>query len=124
MSREPAMRPAAPAGINDAGQSRRAQHEGPDDCARRRVQPQGAEHGQSWKAPQHKEGAPVSGPVPGALAGTEIARPAHPRALGRRGRATLARTRSEEHTSGLQSLMRISYAVFCLKQKKTHYTQI
>src|SRR3546814_4708871 len=29
--------------------------------------------------------------------------------------------RSEEHTSELQSLMRISYAVFCL-QKKTHYT--
>src|SRR3546814_6098235 len=36
--------------------------------------------------------------------------------------------RSEEHTSELQSLMRISYAVFCLKQKKTdksnhRYTQ-
>src|SRR3546814_4616498 len=30
-----------------------------------------------------------------------------------------ARTRSEEHTSELQSLMRISYAVFCLKKKKT-----
>src|SRR3546814_4111555 len=30
--------------------------------------------------------------------------------------------RSEEHTSELQSLMRISYAVFCLKQKKSHYT--
>src|SRR3546814_4448134 len=29
-----------------------------------------------------------------------------------------ARERSEEHTSELQSLMRISYAVFCLKQKK------
>src|SRR3546814_6870774 len=29
-----------------------------------------------------------------------------------------ARSRSEEHTSGLQSLMRISYAVFCLKKKK------
>src|SRR3546814_10496152 len=28
-------------------------------------------------------------------------------------------TRSEEHTSELQSLMRISYAVFCLKKKKT-----
>src|SRR3546814_11079490 len=28
--------------------------------------------------------------------------------------------RSEEHTSGLQSLMRISYAVFCLKKKKKH----
>src|SRR3546814_9312633 len=31
-------------------------------------------------------------------------------------------TRSEEHTSELQSLMRISYAVFCLKKKHTHYT--
>src|SRR3546814_1130718 len=31
--------------------------------------------------------------------------------------------RSEEHTSGLQSLMRISYAVFCLK-KKTQYVII
>src|SRR3546814_4673426 len=30
-----------------------------------------------------------------------------------------ARGRSEEHTSELQSLMRISYAVFCLKKKKT-----
>src|SRR3546814_4005665 len=28
--------------------------------------------------------------------------------------------RSEEHTSELQSLMRTSYAVFCLKKKKTH----
>src|SRR3546814_5824084 len=33
--------------------------------------------------------------------------------------ARLLRSRSEEHTSELQSLMRISYAVFCLK-KKTH----
>src|SRR3546814_8155961 len=33
-------------------------------------------------------------------------------------------TRSEEHTSELQSLMRISYAVFCLKKKKkTQITQ-
>src|SRR3546814_6365010 len=33
----------------------------------------------------------------------------------------LGTARSEEHTSELQSLMRISYAVFCLKkQKKTH----
>src|SRR3546814_8881935 len=30
--------------------------------------------------------------------------------------------RSEEHTSELQSLMRISYAVFCLKKKKHNYT--
>src|SRR3546814_976835 len=33
--------------------------------------------------------------------------------------ATLA-ARSEEHTSELQSLMRISYAVFCLKKKNTN----
>src|SRR3546814_5847024 len=32
------------------------------------------------------------------------------------------RVRSEEHTSELQSLMRISYAVFCLKKKKKSYT--
>src|SRR3546814_2547993 len=30
--------------------------------------------------------------------------------------------RSEEHTSELQSLMRISYAVFCLKKKKIQHT--
>src|SRR3546814_6884941 len=30
--------------------------------------------------------------------------------------------RSEEHTSELQSLMRISYAVFCLKKKKTKHS--
>src|SRR3546814_5965199 len=32
-------------------------------------------------------------------------------------------SRSEEHTSELQSLMRISYAVFCLKKKKNKITQ-
>src|SRR3546814_5450544 len=45
-------------------------------------------------------------------------RPAHPRTGRRDGR------RSEEHTSELQSLMRISYAVFCLKKKKTDFTPI
>src|SRR3546814_3350102 len=35
----------------------------------------------------------------------------------------LIRKRSEEHTSELQSLMRISYAVFCLKKKKTNHRQ-
>src|SRR3546814_6208695 len=32
--------------------------------------------------------------------------------------------RSEEHTSELQSLMRISYAVFCLKKKRQQNTQV
>src|SRR3546814_7003295 len=36
-------------------------------------------------------------------------------------RARLRPPRSEEHTSELQSLMRISYAVFCLKKKKNNY---
>src|SRR3546814_10729131 len=35
----------------------------------------------------------------------------------------LTTRRSEEHTSDLQSLMRISYAVFCLKTKPNYYTQ-
>src|SRR3546814_5583395 len=34
------------------------------------------------------------------------------------------RDRSEEHTSELQSLMRISYAVFCLKKKITQYASM
>src|SRR3546814_2097098 len=47
----------------------------------------------------------------------------HPRAegvpVGAHGVLRGADGRSEEHTSELQSLMRISYAVFCLKKKKT-----
>src|SRR3546814_2457806 len=39
--------------------------------------------------------------------------------VGRDRRALRPRPRSEEHTSELQSLMRISYAVFCLKKKIT-----
>src|SRR3546814_5289439 len=39
-------------------------------------------------------------------------------------RAQRRRARSEEHTSELQSLMRISYAVFCLKKKKVKYDQM
>src|SRR3546814_4495742 len=48
--------------------------------------------------------------------------------LGRPGRPEDIAGRSEEHTSELQSLMRISYAVFCLKKKtlttRTHYIDI
>src|SRR3546814_649856 len=40
------------------------------------------------------------------------------RARGRQIRILTNSARSEEHTSELQSLMRISYAVFCLKKKK------
>src|SRR3546814_10862901 len=72
----------------------------------------------------------AGGAVLGGCAVGRIARSAAPQAaeLGkdglqesqfqRRGACSRARTgRSEEHTSELQSLMRISYAVFCLKKK-------
>src|SRR3546814_2859813 len=39
---------------------------------------------------------------------------------GNHAQGVAAAARSEEHTSELQSLMRISYAVFCLKNKTTH----
>src|SRR3546814_8036608 len=39
-----------------------------------------------------------------------------------RGGFAVGRARSEEHTSELQSLMRISYAVFCLKKKKNNHS--
>src|SRR3546814_5791008 len=42
---------------------------------------------------------------------------------GMRVQPELAADRSEEHTSELQSLMRISYAVFCLKKKKKENKQ-
>src|SRR3546814_9012293 len=46
------------------------------------------------------------------------------RCIGWKKPAKPGRERSEEHTSELQSLMRISYAVFCLKKKKKHKTTI
>src|SRR3546814_8846690 len=62
----------------------------------------------------------AAGPV-GRRAADRAARPADHRPYERPDLARPARTppsRSEEHTSELQSLMRISYSVFCLKQKK------
>src|SRR3546814_5956315 len=45
---------------------------------------------------------------------------AHPQETSCEGEKSANRARSEEHTSELQSLMRISYAVFCLKKKNTN----
>src|SRR3546814_4694219 len=56
-----------------------------------------------------------------AVAGEQCAQPRFGRGFideARRIGGGIARRRSEEHTSELQSLMRISYAVFCLKKKK------
>src|SRR3546814_10782948 len=61
----------------------------------------------------------------GASARTQLARPSSSTSSRMSGRtrvtlstSTSPRSRSKEHTSELQSLMRISYAVFCLKKKK------
>src|SRR3546814_1586141 len=67
----------------------------------------------------------AEGPVPSLRAPGHADARGSTRALGRPGRSDgLTRLwpddRSEEHTSELQSLMRISYAVFCLKKKKNN----
>src|SRR3546814_4954893 len=53
---------------------------------------------------------------------TEIVNATMPPAMARNITPYLLRWRSEEHTSELQSLMRKSYAVFCLKKKNTQKT--
>src|SRR3546814_6291290 len=64
------------------------------------------------------DGEFVTGLIASELIKDVIAR-GIPLMRGRRHKPTRQRTvRSEEHTSELQSLMRISYAVFCLKKKK------
>src|SRR3546814_8970460 len=69
----------------------------------------------------------LAGPADGRarLRGAAAARRGHrlrgddPAGAGLRGAEVLScRVKSEEHTSELQSLMRISYAVFCLKKKQ------
>src|SRR3546814_4387002 len=52
------------------------------------------------------------------VAGRDQLRMRHRRVAQRGENARFTQHRSEEHTSELQSLMRISYAVFCLKKKK------
>src|SRR3546814_8630767 len=88
--------------------------------------------------PKEFEGSDI---IAHALAALSVSQVKHIHIVGRRGPHQIAMTpkelgelgelaravphvrpedlRSEEHTSELQSLMRISYAVFCLKKKKT-----
>src|SRR3546814_5510091 len=75
------------------------------------------EHPVRSEGPQRAGGRLSAPPAArGRTAGPVAA--AGPQAFAAVGRAAAAR-RSEEHTSELQSLMRISYAVYCLKKKKT-----
>src|SRR3546814_1683341 len=68
---------------------------------------------------------PDGGGVPHLRHGRDRAHAFRPHRGGERARRRLPDRiqRSEEHTSELQSLMRISYAVFCLKKKKITHIQ-
>src|SRR3546814_10082810 len=70
--------------------------------------------------PYRKAGTPSPKPSakPAAAAPAPAPQPAASPAVVQQVEAK--RPRSEEHTSELQSLMRISYAVFCLKKKKSN----
>src|SRR3546814_4935767 len=68
--------------------------------------------------PGRPRGQGRSFPPPPCCAADDALPGGAPRRRIRLGPASPARHRSEEHTSELQSLMRISYAVFCLKKKK------
>src|SRR3546814_2006125 len=78
---------------------------------------------------RHTRGAHPKAQAPSCRHGSWLVVRVHPplltkRTAGATDRRVASRNcrRSEEHTSELQSLMRISYAVFCLKKKKTHQT--
>src|SRR3546814_5551258 len=86
----------------------RSDREGGAGGCRRR--PQGPQAGaRRDPAAQERRGA--------AGAAGAVSRPRAAGGVGRPGRHRVLAGRSEEHTSELQSLMRISYAVFCLKKK-------
>src|SRR3546814_100148 len=72
-------------------------------------------------AEMHREPEPAAAPASDALVGDTPAMRQLFRAIGRLAQAPLSvlvTGETEEHTSELQSLMRISYAVFCLKKKR------
>src|SRR3546814_1831852 len=99
----------------------------------RRPRRTGRRHSRATRARRHGDRLRRADPRPGQgadprrrTAAPRQARTARPRPAARavrtdEGADRASRTRSEEHTSELQSLMRISYAVFCLK-KKTYMT--
>src|SRR3546814_2444239 len=89
----------------------------------RRLQPRDADRGGAADRPGPVAGGGVRAPVR-RVAGAD-GQPGAGRAHGRAAGAAAGRmARSEEHTSELQSLMRISYAVFCLRKKIKECTVI
>src|SRR3546814_1100860 len=82
--------------------------------ARRRHPPMPASRCPCFRAAARRRGTKSRGPSPWSVHDPPASRERND--IGCRGR-------SEEHTSELQSLMRISYAVFCLKKKKKIKTE-
>src|SRR3546814_7318942 len=103
---------AAAAGLDGLRHGRAAAARGRthDHLAARRLVPAGDLQPQA--ADEETLGRNPAVPGPGLGTGRAAARDPCPTAVPR------PRGRSEEHTSELQSLMRISYAVFCLQKKK------
>src|SRR3546814_6242728 len=101
--------------------AREAGHHGTEECRHTVKQP--CRHGgKSFDLEEVHDAFRI--PNQGAFGGFERAREASITSLPAASAKPPKRTaqslkRSEEHTSELQSLMRISYAVFCLKKKKT-----
>src|SRR3546814_6320736 len=93
--------------------------EQPGDRARQNEGDRGQGDGTVEGAERHPVRLPLTPPCrePKGSASHGAARPRRRRPRIRR--APSSDRKSEEHTSELQSLMRISYAVFCLKKKKT-----
>src|SRR3546814_2434244 len=96
------------AGAGAAELPRRRRHHG---CQLRRRR-----HGRALRPPARRPARPEPVRVGPEVPGPDEARP------GAADPEVQAFRRSEEHTSELQSLMRISYAVFCLKKKKHNHT--
>src|SRR3546814_6675966 len=76
--------------------------------------------------PSYRRGRDLTapGPRPARRRAGSSGPPRRSPAAARRPGSSAGRDRSEEHTSELQSLMRISYAVFCLTKKKSNTTRI
>src|SRR3546814_3203724 len=93
--------------------------DGPGRCAARHLAVPVAAARAAGPAGQRDDSGEGADPAARALRGLGVLRQAHPRPA--RGLVASA-VRSEEHTSELQSLMRNSYAVFCLKKKQHTHT--
>src|SRR3546814_2887920 len=110
-------RPRAGGGRNRAAALSLGPH--PTRCANRRAL-------RRWPPPArgNLRQLPAAHSLAAPHVGVELGRIPEPAALRRRDRAAVAHRvdGSEEHTSELQSLIRLSYAVFCLNNKMVEHT--